>query len=104
MRTFRYLYTDLSMYIAQELDISIQKNKEAHDSRVKYMNTMAPGFEALVRTALEACVWTYNANTVIIRALKVLYMSPFCQGGWDKVGVNGTKVRWLLAALNRDDQ
>jgi hypothetical protein len=68
------------------------------------MNAMVSGFEALVRTALEACVWTYDPNTIIIRALKVLYSSPFCQGGWDKVGVNGTKVRWLLAPLDRDDQ
>jgi hypothetical protein len=92
------------MSIAKELDISIQSNKEAHDNRVKYMNTMAPAFEALVRTAFEACIWQYEANTIIIKALKILYMSPFCQGGWDKVGVNGTKVRWLLAALDRDDQ
>jgi hypothetical protein len=104
MSAFRYHDTDLSIYVAQELDISNQQNKNAHDFRVKYMNAMASGFEALVRTALEACAWSYDANTVIIRALKVLYTSPFCQGGWEKVGVNGTKVKWLLAALDKDDQ
>ncbi|PVF93894.1 hypothetical protein CPB86DRAFT_789638 [Serendipita vermifera] len=53
--------------------------------RVDYMQQMAPGFETLVRTALEACVWSYLENTLIVRVLKVLYQSPFCQGGWDKV-------------------
>lgn len=88
----------------KEVDLKNAASLNEFKLRVDYMQQMASGFEALVRTALEACVWSYPENTLIIRVLKVLYLSPFCQGGWDKVGVNGDKVKWLLTDLDKDDQ
>jgi hypothetical protein len=68
------------------------------------MNAMAPAFQGLVSSVLEACIYSYEANTIIMKVLKILYLSPFCKGGWDTVGVNGTKVKWPLEPLDEDDQ
>lgn len=60
-----------------------------------YMDNMAIDFGKLVKGVFTACYPHYDPTSTILRVLKLLWISPFCQGGWSKLG-KGIHSSWIF--------
>lgn len=78
-------------------DMSIKADKQEIDGLIAYLNAAAPTFKRLIETVVNCCIEQYAPNSVIVKMLKVLYLSPFCQGKWEvQLAPVGGKVKWHI--------
>jgi hypothetical protein len=78
-------------------EMTIKQDKAEVIGTFTYLNAMAPAFKTLIETIVNCCIDQYPKDSVIVRMLKVLYQSPFCQGNWEHaITPVGTQIRWSI--------
>jgi hypothetical protein len=75
--------------------MTIKQDKAETLGTFAYLNAMAPAFKILIERIVNCCIDQYPKDSVIVRMLKILHQSPFCQGHWEQI-ITGTEICWSI--------
>lgn len=54
---------------------------------------MAASFKKMIETIVHSYIDDYAIDSVMARMLKIIYLSPFCLGRWDRIVIANERGR-----------